>query len=99
MSRSEASQEVDEKYRKVLASLESGLLIMVNASTKYEAEYDEMEVDYAKDTGEVYLNGHRGQRFRIYFHRDLGPRIEELDDEGYGGHENAVETIEVIGHA
>lgn len=90
-----------DHYEQLCKAMQPGLLLTVNESDQTATPYDEMEVDHVdEDSGTVTLKGWNSGRYRI---RHDSPRhdtiIEEITEDGYGGRENAVTTIEVVGIA
>jgi len=90
-----------EHYEELCRAMQPGLLLTVNESDPTATPYGEMEVIRVdEDSGKVSLKADPETFYRI---RHDGPDgktiIEEVDDDGYGGRENTVTTIEVIGIA
>ena len=90
-----------DHYRELCKAMQPGLLLTVNESDPTAVAYDEMVVVHVdEEMGTVTLTGRNDSSYRIFHDSDQpGTRIEAVDDEGSGGREHQVTTIEVIGVA
>jgi hypothetical protein len=93
------TSDVLDPYAAICAAMTPGLLVTVNDSGgAHNATVGELEVLLVDDeTGLVELRGFNGQFYRLKHDTPDGTVIEEIDDNGYGGRETVVETIEIIG--
>lgn len=90
-----------DPYLDLLAAMQPGLLITVNGSPNTGAGTGELKVTNV-DTHAPRVDAREtgpGRRVRIYEHPESGLIAEEIHDDGTGGRETPVETIEVVGIA
>lgn len=85
-------------YGAICRAMRPGLLITVNNSDASGPPSDELRVESVSSSGVVSLTDWSG-RCTYYLHPDRRGEtvLEEVDEDGYGGRETVVETIEVVG--